>query len=181
MCENKNKLRSMVIWLIGLSASGKSTLAKLIYKSIKLRKPNTVLLDGDSIRNLFGNDVDHSIEGRAKNAERISKLTKFLADQNINVVAAVLSIFPDWQDWNRENIKSYFEVFVDVEMETLRRRDPRGLYERFASGKESNVVGCDIAFPIPTKSNITIDNNLERADLSEIAERIISAAKSLRI
>ena len=78
MCENKNKLRSMVIWLIGLSASGKSTLAKLIYKSIKLGKPNTVLLDGDSIRNLFGNDVDHSIEGRAKNAERISKLTKFI-------------------------------------------------------------------------------------------------------
>lgn len=168
----------MVIWLIGLSASGKSTLAKLIYSAIKLQQKNTVLLDGDTIRDLFGNDVDHSIEGRARNAERISKFTKFLSDQNINVVAAVLSIFPNWQEWNRENIDGYFEVFIDVEMNTLQRRDPRGLYKKFAEGIERNVVGCDIAFPIPTKSNLVIDNNLDRLDFTEIVEQVIEEARS---
>jgi adenylylsulfate kinase len=163
----------MVIWIIGLSASGKSTIAELVYKNLKLRETNTVLIDGDTIRDLFGNDVDHSVEGRAINAARISRLSKFLGDQNINVVAAVLSIFPNWQDWNRENISHYFEVFIDVEMETLKRRDPRALYEGFFSGKIKNVVGCDIPFPTPTKSDLKIDNNIDRVDFTEIAELII--------
>jgi len=165
----------MVIWLIGLSASGKSTLAQLLYKVYKNQYTNTVIIDGDTIRNIFGNDVDHSIEGRAKNAERISNLSKFLADQNINVIAAVLSIFPDWQDWNRENIPNYFEVFVNVEMEILKHRDPRGLYRRFKDGLEKNVVGCDITFPIPTKSNLVIDNNADLINFDEVVNQILQA------
>ena len=87
----------MVIWNLGLSRAGKTTLSRIIYQEFKDKYSNTVLLDGDVIRDLFGNDIDHSIEGRRINAERLSRLTKFLSDQGINVVAAVLSIFPEWQ------------------------------------------------------------------------------------
>ena len=83
----------MVIWIIGLSGTGKTTLATQVVARIRQMNHKVVLLDGDLIRDLFGNDVDHTIEGRRRNADRLSVLTKFLSDQGIHVVAAVLSIF----------------------------------------------------------------------------------------
>ena len=65
----------MVTWVIGLSRAGKTTLSKLLYDKLKPQVNNLVLLDGDIVRELFGNDVDHSIEGRRKNAERLSHLS----------------------------------------------------------------------------------------------------------
>ena len=87
----------MVTWMIGLSRAGKTTLSELLYDKLKSRVSNLVLLDGDAVRELFGNDVDHTINGRRKNAERLSHLSKFLSNQNIHVIAAVLSIFPVFQ------------------------------------------------------------------------------------
>ena len=124
----------MVIWMMGLSMAGKSTLSKLLYDELKPGVSNLVLVDGDVIRTLFGNDVDHTIAGRRVNAERISKLCKFLSDQNINVIAAVLSIFPEWQDWNRANINNYQEVFIKASMENLEKRDTNNLYSEARKG-----------------------------------------------
>ena len=67
----------MVIWIIGLSGTGKTTLANLLVERIRQSNRKVVLLDGDIIRDLFANDVDHSIEGRRRNAERLSHLSKF--------------------------------------------------------------------------------------------------------
>ena len=67
----------MVTWMIGLSRAGKTTLSKLLYDKLKPEVRNLVLLDGDAIRILFGSDVDHTIEGRRRNTERISHLSKF--------------------------------------------------------------------------------------------------------
>ena len=69
----------MVTWMIGLSRAGKTTLSELLYEKLKSRVSNLVLLDGDAVRELFGNDVDHTINGRRKNAERLSHLSKFLS------------------------------------------------------------------------------------------------------
>src|SRR3989339_686461 len=107
----------MVIWIIGLSGTGKTTLASQVVERIRQLNGKVVLLDGDLIRTLFGNDVDHTIEGRRRNAERLSVLSKFLADQGIHVVAAVLSIFPEWRRWNRGKIPDYSEVYLKAFMQ----------------------------------------------------------------
>ena len=80
----------MVIWIIGLSGAGKTTLAEEIYKISKPINPNTVLIDGDAIREIFGNDLGHSAEDRKKNAKRISRLCYFLSLHNINVICSIL-------------------------------------------------------------------------------------------
>ena len=164
----------MVIWIIGLSGSGKSTLANHLVKNMRDRNMQIVLLDGDVIRTLFGNDVDHSIEGRKQNAERLSKLSYFLSKQGIHVVAAVLSIFPEWRSWNRDNISNYSEVYIQASIETLLKRDIKNLYKPALDGKIKNVVGVDIPFPEPDKPDLVIDNNLDLTAFDDLVTRVLS-------
>jgi adenylylsulfate kinase len=166
----------MVIWIIGLSGSGKTTLSELVYARLKPRLPHLVRLDGDVLRELFGNDVDHTVEGRRRNAQRLSVLSKFLADQGIHVVAAVLSIFPEWRDWNRKNIPGYAEVYLKASLATLRRRDKKNLYARALSGQLANVVGVDIPFPEPAAADLIIDNDVDRTQFVELTDRICALA-----
>ena len=164
----------MVIWIIGLSGTGKTTLASQVVERVRQLNGKVVLLDGDLIRTFFGNDVDHTIEGRRRNAERLSALSKFLADQGIHVVAAVLSIFPEWRRWNRENIPDYSEVYIKASMQTLLRRDIKNLYARAARGEIVNVVGVDIPFPEPENPDLVIENDLDRLEFKEFTDRIMS-------
>ena len=167
----------MVVWIIGMSGTGKTTVATEVVENIRRSKSNVVLLDGDLIRTLFKNDVDHTINGRRKNAERMSVLSKFLADQDINVVAAVLSIFPEWQRWNRENISEYVEVYIKTSMNVLRLRDIKNLYGRAERGEISNVVGVDIPFPEPENPDLVIENDVERTEFGEFVDKILSINK----
>jgi len=164
----------MVIWTIGIANSGKTTLTQLVYKRLKPYLPNLVRLDGDIIRAIFGHDVDHSVEGRRINAQRLSNLSKFLADEGVHVIAAVLSIFPEWQEWNRQNIKDYGQVYLKVSVETATRRDTKDLYARAIDGKIQNVVGIDIPFPEPNDSDLIIDNNQECDDFEDMVQKVLS-------
>lgn len=164
----------MVVWIIGLSGTGKTTLATQVVERIRQSNGKVVLLDGDVVRTLFGNDVDHTIEGRRKNAERLSILTKYLSDQGIHVVAAVLSIFPEWRSWNRKNIANYSEVYLKASMETLLRRDIKDLYAKAIRGEIVNVVGVDIPFPEPVNPELIIENDVDLVDFQELTDRIMS-------
>lgn len=164
----------MVVWIIGLSGTGKTTLASQVVERIRQLNGKVVLLDGDLIRTLFGNDVDHTIEGRRRNAERLSVLSKFLADQGIHVVAAVLSIFPEWRRWNRENIPDYSEVYLKASMQTLLRRDIKNLYAKAARGEIVNVIGVDIPFPEPENPDLVIENDVDRLEFKEFIDRIMN-------
>lgn len=163
----------MVVWMIGLSGAGKTTLSEIVYERLKPTLPNLVRLDGDVIRSIFGNDVDHSIEGRRRNAARLSGLSKFLADEGIHVLAAVLALFPEWRAWNRLNIQDYAEVYVKASMETLTRRDSKGLYAKALRGDMKNVVGIDIPFPEPESPDLVIENDSETAQFDEMVERVM--------
>ncbi len=164
----------MVIWIIGLSGTGKTTLASQVVERIRQLNGKVVLLDGDLVRTLFRNDVDYTIEGRWRNAERLSALSKFLVDQGIHVIAAVLSIFPELRRWNRENIADYSEVYVKASMQTLLRRDIKNLYARALKGEIINVVGVDIPFPEPENPELVIENDIDRLDFKELTDRIMN-------
>ncbi len=150
----------MITWLIGLSGSGKTTIGKQVFNIMKREKANTVLIDGDEIREVFKHNkgsAPYSTEGRRQNAERIQALCKWLDNQGINVVCCILSIFEESREWNRLNYSDYFEVFVDTPMEVLKTR--RELYGRAARGEMDNVVGVDIPFPLPKKPDLVIDGS----------------------
>ena len=168
----------MVIWLIGMSGSGKTTLGRELYDHYKKSNQNMVFLDGDILREGWGDSLGHSIEARRKNAHRISHLSHMLDAQGVHVVAAVLSIFPEWQQWNRENFSQYYEIYLDVPMEILERRDTKGLYGKARNGEIKEVVGVDIPFPTPVAPNIILNDWSESSTIDTTVDKLLSTIPS---
>jgi adenylylsulfate kinase len=165
----------MIVWLIGLSGAGKTTVGTRLAARMRTDLPNLVYVDGDLLRDVWGGDLSHDVAGREVNAARLSKLCRMLDRQDIHVVAAVLSIFPQWQAWNRDNFSSYFEVFLDVPMDVVVDRDTKGLYQAALQGHERNVVGVDIPFPRPAGPDLVLDSSGRGGTPDELADRILAA------
>jgi adenylylsulfate kinase-like enzyme len=163
----------VIIWLIGLSGAGKTTIGREVWQQWREQDPATVFLDGDILRDVWGDRLGHDVEGRARNAHRISHLCRVLDEQGINAVAAVLSIFPEWQAWNRETFSSYYEVFLDLPMEVLKQRDPKGIYAAHDSGEMPLVVGCDLPFPTPPAPDLVLGEDAMKSSPGDLARRIL--------
>ena len=144
--------------MTGLAGSGKSTLACHLTTEIKKTKPNVVYIDGDLMRDVLPVEMGHSLDERLKLALSYARTCKMLADQGLWVVAAVIGMFYEVQDWNRENIEDYVEILVSVPMEELIKRDKKALYSEALSGKISNVVGVDIPAEAPKCPEVEIHN-----------------------
>jgi adenylyl-sulfate kinase len=155
----------MVIWIIGLSGAGKTTLASAVVERVRSAGRKVVMLDGDAVRGMFGNDLGHTLEDRKKNADRICQLGKFLEMQGIDVVCAILSLFQESRNWNRTHLQDYFEVFIDTPMEQMAARDVKGLYARYEAGQIKGVAGLDLPFIPPEKPDLVIHNAGNREDL----------------
>tara|TARA_A100001015_G_scaffold320300_1_gene446178 strand:- start:2887 stop:3393 length:507 start_codon:yes stop_codon:yes gene_type:complete len=167
----------MVIWIVGLSGAGKTTIARLLLKKLKKKYSNLIHLDGDIIRKIYNDKLGYSSKDRNINAERLSKMTKFLSDQKIHVVGSVLSNFPKWQAWNKKNIKNYYQVYLKVSLKELIKRDKKNIYKKALKGTKKNVVGVDIKFKEPLNSNLIIDNEKYTKSFSSIINKIIKKTR----
>lgn len=156
-----------------MSASGKTTIGKKLYEKLKQSNQKWIFLDGDTFRNILGEDLGHTLEDRNKNAYRISRFCEFLSSQNINVLACVLSIFHDNQKYNKEHISNYKEVYIDVSFDTLVKRDNKELYKKALKGEIKNVVGIDIQFSPPYAPDLILDNNSESPDFDTMTDLIL--------
>lgn len=152
----------MIVWIVGLSGVGKTTVGSLLVDKIKENDPTWVMIDGDVIRSIFGVDrktSDYSVEARRQNAERIISLCTWLDGQKINVICNILCIFDDLMRNNRELFGEYFQVELTAPMDVLINRDAKGIYNGYINGLQKNVVGCDIKYDKPTHSDLVIDNS----------------------
>jgi cytidine diphosphoramidate kinase len=159
----------MVVWLIGLAGAGKTSIGKELYSVIKEEYPSTVFLDGDHFREIFNDDLGHTVDEREINGWRICKMCQFLDSQNINVVCSILSLFPEQRTWNRETYSNYFEVYIDVSMKELEARDQKSLYSEARKGNIKDVVGVDIEFVPPIEPNMVIKNNAHQSEFKSSA------------
>lgn len=157
-----------VYWITGLAGAGKTTIGKLLYEKIKEREPNTVFLDGDILREVFGNDLGYSKEERKKCAMRYSRLCAMLQEQGMNVICCTISMFDNVREWNRENISEYKEIYVKVSIDTLKVRNQKGLYSEVAGIIKEEVVGIDMAIEEPKCPDLILENNGERTPEEQV-------------
>jgi len=152
-----------VIWITGLSGAGKTTLAQLYVKQLRLKKVPVILLDGDELREIFNNnsnkDHNFSYQERLSLAMRYSLLCKKISSQGFTVVIATISLFQEIFSWNRKNIPGYYEVYLKVPIEILRNRDPKGIYKLYDQGKLKNVAGIDLKVDEPKNPDWLIKYN----------------------
>ena len=143
----------MVCWITGLSGSGKSTLAANVACRLRAQGEAVVMLDGDELREVFGavadNARNHGRAGRLALAMQYARLCRTIASQGLTVVIATISLFKEVHVWNRANLPGYFEVYLKVPVDELRRRDPKGIYRRFDAGELTDVTGLDLPIDEP--------------------------------
>ena len=107
-------------WLIGFREDNNRN-----FSIQKIKNRSVVFIDGDDIRKLWNDNLGYTLKEREKNASRVSNFCKFLDSQGIDVVASILSNFPKWQKWNRENFSHYFQVYLDVPINILKKGTQR--------------------------------------------------------
>ena len=129
------------------------------------------------IRDVLNNDLSHNPKDRLKNAYRISKLCEFLTSQNIHVVCSTMSLFKEIHQMNRKNIANYYEIFVDVNIKELIKRDSKGLYSKAISGDMKNVIGIDLPYDKPENPFLTIENTNSNISIESKALHILTQVK----
>jgi adenylylsulfate kinase len=174
-----------VLWITGLSSSGKTTIGKKIIKYNEAHGQKSIFLDGDELREVFAatviNNANHGREARLNLAMQYSRLCKTLSQQGFKIVISTISLFKEVHQWNRHNINDYFEVYLKVPLEELKRRDPKGLYKAFDDGKIDNIAGLDLDIDEPQAPDLTLVHSPEvSADmqfeklLKHLSERVHS-------
>jgi adenylylsulfate kinase-like enzyme len=177
MLVQVNNEQGRVIWITGLSGAGKSTLAHEIVSRLRALGKAVVMLDGDELREVFGaaspNTDNHAREGRLELAMQYAHLCRTIATQGLTVVIATISLFREVHAWNRANLVGYFEVYLKVPMEELRRRDPKGIYRRFDAGELTHVAGLDLSIDEPEAADWIVEFNPARS-VNELTEDLLN-------
>lgn len=153
----------MVIWIIGKSGVGKTFFSRLLYNKLKEKVKKVAWIDGDKFRNKFSKDLGYSLNDRRKNSKRIQKFCKQLEKKNKIVICSVLSIFKNHQKENKKLYKNYFQIYIKANQKLLEKRNSKKIYNL-----KKNVVGKDINFPYPYKSNIILKNNFDKSFLKNL-------------
>ena len=169
----------MVIWLTGLSGSGKSSLCAALHAHLKPSRPALVRLDGDEIRAAFGSDLGFKEADRFRQIQRIQRIAKMLADQDMDVLVAALYAHPELLAWNRAHLPGYFEVYLKADVDFLAGRESKGLYARARRGEIADVVGVDIPWHAPVQPDLVIDAAVAPAP-EALARRVLDALPEMR-
>ena len=156
----------MVVWIIGLSGSGKSFFAKKLVDKLQ-KKKKVIWVDGDDVRKFITFKLGHSLNDRKKNSFLISNLCNFLEKKNYIVICSILSIFKEHQKRNRKLFKKYVQIYIKSNLKSLILQNNKKVYKR------KNIVGVDIKFPIPYKSNFIIENSKKERINQNLFNKII--------
>ncbi|MDB4387239.1 adenylyl-sulfate kinase [Akkermansiaceae bacterium] len=150
--------RGIVLWMYGLSGSGKSTIAAALERKLHEDGRFVVILDGDNFRNGLNSDLGFSDEDRHENVRRVAEVAKMFAAQGVIVIVSVITPKIALRDQAREIIgDSFHEIFIKASYEICAQRDPKGLYAKVAAGEIKQFTGKDSEFEEPTDPEIEID------------------------
>ncbi|WP_320046464.1 adenylyl-sulfate kinase [uncultured Ilyobacter sp.] len=165
--------KGVIIWMTGLSGSGKSTIAKSLEKKLHENSKLAYILDGDNIRHGLNSDLGFSKDNRVENLRRITEVGKLFLD--LGVITIVSFISPYLED--RERIRAEFasdefiEVYVKCSLEECERRDVKGLYKKARKGEVKNFTGIDSEYEAPVNPELVL--NTESIGIEALSDKVL--------
>ena len=174
--RKENNHNSFLIWITGLSGSGKSTIANNLEYYLNKKGIKTYVLDGDNIRNGINQHLTFSPKDRSENIRRIAEISKLFVDAGFVTIGAFISPYKK----DRENIKkivaseNFYEIYVNTSIEECEKRDVKGLYKKARNGEIKDFTGINAPYEAPENPDIEIkteNENIEDAVL-KIANHI---------
>ena len=170
--------KGVTVWMTGLSASGKSTIAVILEQMLLHQKKHAYRLDGDNIRMGLNKNLGFSAEDRAENIRRIGEVAKLFTDAGVIAITSFISPYKKDRDAVRASMKpgEFIEVYIHVSLDAAEKRDPKGLYKKaraaLAAGKGMNFTGIDDPYEAPEKPEILIETESTTAE--EAAKKILA-------
>ena len=172
--SNRSMHVGKVIWITGLSGSGKTTISELIYKKVKSKNLSYVLLDGDKLRGILVDKNDqksYELSNRIALGLKYAQLCKLISEQNINVIISTISLYNEVFQYLDKNVLNHYKIYLNFSNEILKKRNQKNLYSNFEERKAINVVGLDIVYDIPN-ADLTINDELD-GQIEKIAQLVI--------
>ena len=172
--EKINGHKGQVLWMTGLSGSGKSTIANELEKILYSQGKKTYILDGDNIRHGLNKDLGFTDKDRVENIRRVAEVAKLMCDAGLIVITAFISPFR----LEREMARSLFEkndfkeIYISTPLKVAEKRDPKGLYKKARQGKIPNFTGIDSIYEKPTNPDLEIDTS--KVSLSKAVKKILN-------
>ena len=151
--------KAIVIWLTGLSGSGKTTIGKELEKGLVEAGFLAYLLDGDSLRSGLNKDLGFSLDDRNENIRRVGEVCRIMTDAGLIVITTFISPLIKQRNAIRSQFESgkFIEVFVDTPLEVCEERDVKGLYKKARAGELINFTGIDSPFEKPLSPEFIVD------------------------
>lgn len=178
--EELLKQHSLVIWMVGLSGSGKSTIARALENRLHGEGYLTALLDGDNLRTGINNNLGFSEEDRTENIRRAAEASKLLAGNGVITICSLISPTAQIRAMAKDIIgDKYCEVFINCPLEVCEQRDVKGLYAKARRGEIKSFTGIDSPFEHPENPDVelnTAENSAEE-NLNELLKYILPKVK----
>jgi len=166
------------VWFTGLSGSGKSTIAEMLYHEFQARGMKTEILDGDVVRQNLSKGFGFSKEDRDLNIMRIGFVANLLTRNGVATICCPISPYKETRDANRELIGAFVEVYVHATVEELaENRDPKGLYKKALAGEITGFTGVDDPYEVPENPELVVDTMTEMPE--ESLQNVLTALVKL--
>ena len=170
--EARNGHKAAVLWFTGLSGAGKSTIARALERQLFEQGCQTMLLDGDQMRHGLSGDLGFSAEDRKENIRRVGEVARLFFEQGAIVLCTFVSPYREDRQRVRELFPEgrFFEIHVDADLDTLRQRDPKGLYAKADAGEVKHMTGITAPYEVPQNPEMTL--NTEGHSVDEYVQRL---------
>lgn len=172
--------RSLVLWLTGLSAAGKTSLAQAAQARLAALGYATVLLDGDALRAGLCSDLGFAPEDRAENIRRAGEVARLMADAGLIVLASFISPERGHREGARRRFApgQFHEVYVSTPLAVCEQRDPKGLYRKAREGRIAHFTGVSAPYEAPLAPELAIDTTGRNVD--ECALQLVRYVEALQ-
>ena len=164
--EGLNGHKSKLLWLTGISGSGKSTIANELEKKLFSIGIRTYILDGDNVRHGLNNDLGFNDADRVENIRRVGEVSKLMLDAGILVISSFISPFASERDMVKSLLEEddFVEIFIDTPIDVAEKRDPKGLYKKARAGEIPNFTGISSPYEKPQSPNISLHTETTSVD-----------------